>query len=417
MNAHVKKPAVLREYGRKDGGNNGGGSDEKLLKALEDVQKQIKENNEKTSEFGDKLLQETKKNGDATTQLKGEVDKVLTKNAELEGKLTEIEQKLARRGGRDGGDVSKSWGESFVESEKGKALMETGSGRAKIEVKALTSVPGSGGALIEPQRVPGIITPPERRMTIRSLLMPGSTSTNSVEFVKESGFTNNARPVTEAAQKPESQITFLEDTAPVRTIAHWIQASKQVLADAAQLRSHIDGRMRYGLAYKEELQLLAGDGTGQNIHGLKPQATPFASPLQLTGLTKIDILRLAMLQVRLAEYPANGVLLNPIDWTEIELTKDANGVYIFANPQSLAGPVIWGLPVVDTQAQTEGDFTVGAFNMAAQIFDRETATVEVSTEDRDNFVKNMVTILAEQRLALAVYRGEAIVDGAFDDAL
>lgn len=416
MNAHVKAPAVRREYGRKDGGGNGGG--DKLLEAMDAVQKQIKENNEKTLEHGTKLMEEVKKTGDATTELKGKVDQALTKSTELEGKLQDIEQKLARRGGGGDEQKAKSWGNTFVDSDEGKGLMKSRSGRARIEVKAITSATGSGGDLIEPTRVSGIVTPPQRAMTIRSLLMPGNTDSDSVEYVKESGFTNNARPVTESAQKPESALTFTKATVPVRTIAHWIQASRQVLSDAKQLRSHIDGRMVYGLAYKEEMQFLAGDGDGENIHGLKPQAAGFENPLDaLTGLTKIDVLRLAVLQVRLAEFPANGYILHPTDWAEIELTKDANGGYIFANPQGVAGPVMWGRPVVETMAQTEGEFTAGAFNMAAQIFDRDTATVEVSTEDRDNFVKNMVTILAEERTALAVYRPEAIVDGAFADVL
>lgn len=417
MNAHVKAPAVLRarEHGRKDGG---GQSENQLVELVEGIKSQIKENNQKAAENGDKLITEMKKLGDAQTETKGKVDEVLTKSADLDGRLKEVEQKLAaRRGGGDEAADRKSWGQMFVENEKVKALMAEGKGRVKLDVKAITSATGSGGDLIVPQRQPGIISAPQRTMTIRDLLMPGTTTTNAVEYVKETGFTNNARPVTESQQKPESELTFEAATVNVRTIAHWIQASRQVLADAAQLQSHIDGRMVYGLKYKEELQLLGGDGLGQNLSGVKTEATAFSAPILITGATKIDTIRLAFLQVILAEYPANGVILHPIDWADIELTKDDNGRYIFANPQGIAGPVLWGRPVVETMAQTEGDFTAGAFNMAAQIFDRETVSVEVSTEDRDNFVKNMVTILAEERLALAVYRPEAIVDGAFDDVL
>lgn len=416
MNAHVKAPAVqrAREHGRKDGGVQ---SENQLVELIESIKCQIKENNQKAAEHGDKLVVEIKKIGEAQNETKTKVDEVLVKSSELDGRLKEVEQQLAKRRGGSDPEQHKSWGQAFVESENGKALMAAGKGRAQVSVKSITSATGSGAALITPDRQPGIISAPMRSMTIRSLLMPGSTTSNSVEYVKETGFTNNARPVTEGQQKPESTIAFEEATANVRTIAHWVQASRQVLADAAQLLSHIDGRMLYGLAYKEELQLLSGDGTGQNLSGLKTEASAFSAPISLTGMTKIDVIRLAYLQVILAEYPANGVILHPSDWTEIELTKDGNGRYIFANPQGLAGPTLWGRPVVESMAQTAGDFTAGAFNMAAQIFDRETSTVEVSTEDRDNFVKNMVTILAEERLALAVYRPEAIVDGAFLDVL
>src|SRR5690606_10668452 len=118
-------------------------------------------------------------------------------------------------------------------------------------------------------------------------------------------------------------------------------------------------------------------------------------------------------QVRLAEYRASGIVLNPVDWADIELETDANGRYIWVNVVEGGQPRMWRLPVVETTAIPQGSFLVGAFDMAAQIFDREDAAVEVSTEDGDNFRKNMVTIRGEERLGLAVYRPESFVFGDF----
>lgn len=159
--------------------------------------------------------------------------------------------------------------------------------------------------------------------------------------------------------------------------------------------------------------MLNGDGTGVNLNGLVTQATAYSAPITISGGTMIDTLRLAMLQAELAEYPATGQVLNPKDWARIELTKDSEGRYIIANPANSTSPRLWGLPVVSTQAMAEDDFLVGAFRLGAQIFDREDANVMISDEDRDNFVKNMLTIRAEERLALAVYRPEAFVYGDF----
>ena len=131
--------------------------------------------------------------------------------------------------------------------------------------------------------------------------------------------------------------------------------------------------------------------------------------------TRIDRLRLAMLQVALAEYAADGIALHPVDWAAIELTKDSQNQYLIANPRAIAGPTLWGLPVAATQAFNAGEYTVGAWQQGAQGWDREDAKLIVSLEDRDNVIKNMVTMLVEERLSLTVYRPESFVKGTFAD--
>jgi HK97 family phage major capsid protein len=168
----------------------------------------------------------------------------------------------------------------------------------------------------------------------------------------------------------------------------------------------------YGLKLVEDRQLLNGDGAGSNLHGIIPQATAFANPAAgMLEYTIMDQLRLAQLQAVIAEYPASGHVLNPIDWAMLELSKDNEGRYIIGQPQGTATPTMWGLPVVATQAMGVGKFLTGAFSMAAQIFDRQLANVAVATQNEDDFVKNKVTILCEERLALAVYRPEAFIYG------
>jgi HK97 family phage major capsid protein len=193
-------------------------------------------------------------------------------------------------------------------------------------------------------------------------------------------------------------------------------ASVQILADVPQLQSFIDTRLRIGLAIEEEDQLLSGDGTGQNLLGLIPQATDFDTTRKHVGDTRIDIVRRAMTQLELAIYSATAVVMHPTDWEEIELTKESGtGAYVWANPRGLLQPTLWGLPVVTSTALTEGEFLIGAFDVAAQIWDRQQATIDVSTEDSDNFRRNLVTIRGEERIALTVYRPESFIYGDFDD--
>jgi HK97 family phage major capsid protein len=181
--------------------------------------------------------------------------------------------------------------------------------------------------------------------------------------------------------------------------------------DAPQLQSYIDGRLRWGLAYVEENELLYGDGTGQHLYGIIPQATAYSAAFTPASLQNIDTLRLASLQATLALYPASGYVLHPTDWAKIETTKDLQGRYIIGDPQSQDAKMLWGLPVVQSMAMQVSHFLVGAFKLGAQLFDRLTMEVLISTENADDFVRNMITIRAEERLALCVYRPAAFIYG------
>ena len=342
-------------------------------------------------------------------------DEALIEVNQAKARLDELEQKMARGEGED--DAALSAGARFVEDDGFKTFagQTRPRGRHIVEVKDITSLstdaPGSAGGLVQSDRRGLQVQMPQRRMTIRALLAPGTTNSNAIEYDSEKLFINNAAPVAEGALKPQSELQFEDASASVRTIAHWMRASVQIMQDAPGLQSMIDQRLRYGLAFAEEQQLLNGSGVGQNLPGLVTASTPYAAAGGLVATTPLDVVRLMILQVALAEYPANGIVMNPIDMAAIEMLKDAANAYLIGNPQGTMQKTLWGLPVIETQAMGVDKALVGAFDLAAQIFDRQDATVEVSTEDQDNFVRNKVTIRAEERLALAIYRRQAIVYG------
>lgn len=407
--------AETRQMERKERVN-----DQIELKAVNEL---LDERDKEIKAFAEKASAEIKEHGSILADTKTVLDGLVKNGLGLQDRLQDIEQKMARRFAANDPTDQKSAGEELSESEDFQALQARGRGIARIGRKAVTNITsgltgtGGVGAAIQATRVPGIVTSPDREFTVRDLIMPGRTASNAIEYVRETGFQNMAAPQNgEGAAKAQSDLSYGLVTTTVKTIAHWFRASKQVLSDIPLLQSYINGRAIYGLKYKEEEQLLAGDGTGQNLLGLIPQATLFNEALRKTGDTKIDTLRRAILQVRIAEYRASAIALNPVDWADIELTKDANGSYIWVNVQEGGAQRLWKLPVVDSNAVPEGEFLVGAMNIAAQVFDREDAAVEVSTEDGDNFRTNMVTIRAEERLALAVYRPESFVHGEFDAA-
>lgn len=386
----------------------------------------IKQINASLKTVGDQIkahAETAAKNAELSAETRTQVDALLLKQGELQANLQSTQQLLAKlEANGAGGDVQhQSLGQQFVNNDDVKAFLSktTPRGRADLTVKAAitsltTDADGSAGDLVQTTRLAGVQALPQRRMTVRDLLTPGNMDGNALEYVKETGFTNNAGMVAEGAKKPESSIKFDLVSTTAKVIAHYMKASRQILSDASQLASLIDGRLRYGLAFKEEQQLLNGDGTGQNLLGIIPQATAFAAPFDPAGTeTNIDNIRLAFLQAELAEFPSTGVVMNPIDWARIELLKDTTGRYIIGNPQGVLGATLWNRPVVTTQAITVDKFLAGAFKLGAQVFDRWQARVEVATENEDDFVKNMVTVLAEERLALAVYRPEAFIYGDF----
>lgn len=347
--------------------------------------------------------------------LNEDVKKALKEAGTANAILFDLEQKMARRGS-GGTKASESWGAQVAESDQVKALEAvTGSqpGRVKIEVKDITTASTSGGALDNTMRDPNINGLPGRTPRIRNLLTVLNTQSGNVEYVEQTTRDNNAAPQVEGALKAESDYAWELQNLPIRTIAHWTKASVQVLADAPQLRSIIDTELRYGLALAEDEQLLNGSGTGVNLNGLVTNATAYADPLSLASPTMIDTVGTGMLQVTLADYMPNGVVMHPSDWMRIRLSKDADGKYLLGDPQSNPNPLLFGLPVVATTAMAVDKFLIGDFRAAATLYDREGANVALSTEDGDNFVRNMVTIRCEERLGLAIKNATALSYGDF----
>lgn len=382
-----------------------------LEQEYKQVQADLKSVGDTLKGYAEKSEKEIKAHQQLSEESKANADTALAKFNELQAKLNDITQKLERPQDNPKESIQ-SLGQMVVESESFKNANMNASFRGSVRVNAPRSaITTTTTNIVAPDRQAGIIAPPVRRMTIRDLLIPGTTNSNSIEFVRETGFTNNATTVGESMAKPYSDITFGLVNSPVRTVAHLFKASRQILDDVSGLISYIDGRARNGLQLAEEKQLLFGNGSGSNILGIVPQASSFTPSLSVANATAIDRIRLALLQAVLAEFPSNGIVLNPIDWAGIELTKDNEGRYIIGNPMDGTTPRLWNLPVVETQAMNANNFLVGAFNMAAQIFDRMDMEVLISTENDKDFENNMITIRAEERLALAVYRPEAFVTG------
>lgn len=402
---------------------------------LEELAREMKSSTEQVSgwlkEAKEAHTEISRKMGEHRTEISAElktaIDKVISdmngRMTGLQSELTDLSQKATSHAvtARE----EKSWGEQFIEGAQFKAAGENGSassrrGVIQQEVKTVTSA--SAGGLIQSYREPGVVSMLREQLVVADLIPDVRVATSSVDYAVQTVRTNNAAPVAEGAAKPYSDYAWEQRTAVIRVLAHLAKITRQAMDDAPRLVGEINAELRYGLGFVKDRQYLYGTGVGQNLHGIMPQATAFAVPAGFAPrgagkVTKIDVLRVAMLQNVLALLPADGIVLSPVDWADIEMQKTVDGAYLFANPQGVAGQRMWGLPVIDTQAMAAGDFLVGNFRMGATEYVRMGIELLLSTENVDDFEKNLATLRAEERCAIAVKRPQAFTKGAFAAAI
>jgi HK97 family phage major capsid protein len=353
-----------------------------------------------------------------TADLKKAANTMNTRTAELNARMTEVEQRMAGGGGFRGGYAShNSLGGEVSESEQTKAFRENGNrGMMRVQhTKSITSASNSGGALVAPDFRQEVITLPRTKLTVRSLLTVSPTTSNVIQHPRELVFTNNAGMVAEGALKPESNVTFELVESFVRTLATWLTASRQIMDDDPQLQSFLDVDLRHAIGQVEEMQVLFGAGIGENLHGLWPQATAYDTGLDAVGDTKVDTILKAVGQAeRGSQLPVTGIIVNSVDWAGMLGLKDTAGQYLSNGPfGTTQRPTLWGIPVVDTLNMPAGQFLVGNFQQAATLYDRMTTEVLISSEHADFFTRNLLAVRAEERIALVVKRPSALVKASY----
>lgn len=271
------------------------------------------------------------------------------------------------------------------------------------------------------EKLPGVVTLGLRPLMVKDLLAPGATNNTTIRYIQESTFTNAATVVAEGAAKPAASFTFVEVDSPVRKIAAYTKVTDELWADYLAVASLINMRLPYMVERTEEDELLNGDGTGQHLTGILNTAGILT---QAKGAnTAVDAIYKSFTKVRWnLAVPANGggfepdgIVMHPTDWEAIRLSKDGNQQYFgggpftgaYGNGAMVQFEMLWGKPVAVTPVIAQGTALTGAFRLAAQYFQRQGMTIESTNTDQDDFIKNLTTIRAEERLALAVYRPAA----------
>lgn len=288
-----------------------------------------------------------------------------------------------------------------------------------LESKATLSAAGEG--LTGFTYRPDIERFPVERVTVASILGQARCDDSTVRFWREATFTNAATTVAEGALKPEATLDLTELSVPVRKVAVRARITDESFADFPALRDYVNGQLAYSVMAREELQILNGDGVAPNLLGITRTAGIQTEEFVAGGSIAESILN-AIQKVRTVGFAEpDFVLMHPNDWKKLAVAKDANNQYFgggyffqqygngaYSNPGS-----IWGVPIIQTTSIGElpavgagGNVglgpLVGAFRRGATIYRRNNLTIDATNSNADDFEKNLISIRAELRLALAV---------------
>jgi HK97 family phage major capsid protein len=339
--------------------------------------------------------------GTVSADTKAALEAIGTKQLEIADRMLQLEQKGSAK--QDQETKAEGWGDQLVKSDKYKDFIGGATNKMRVEVK--NTLTGSD-TTVAPDRKPGVVPGASPILTLESFLNSVPTTSNAVEFTKENAFTNNAAEAAEGAAKAESALTWTLVNMPISTVAHYLRISRQLAADNAALAAYVENRLKYGVNRKVETQLVSGDGTAPNISGILDSgnftAHGYANANLGSTLKKLVLIRKMIADTWAAGYPADGILLNPADWAtiEIDLLTTAAGQTLYSVSEG-GQPRLFGVPVIQSVGMTADNVAVGAFGQAYTIYNREGVVVEMSDSDSDNFTKNLITIRAERRLALA----------------
>ena len=390
---------------------------EELLK--ESVKQAIEKADENGKKVSDVLKSELEAEKKATIELQKQYDA-------LDVRLSELKQSGLKKG--------KSFVLNMIEdlekSDEFKRFAQVKKGNFNLEIKngffgdMLTKADTMTPALnltnqVTPvQRMQGFFYDPDRSNHLRENMNVIPTATDTIYYITETMDTNATQVTAPGADKGQSEISLTQNSISVRKISTYLQLAEEMLDDIPGMSAYLTARFTKKLKVKEDQQILYGTNASNQLRGITPVAQAYdGDEVTLgTAIQEIDVLRAAIAQARVDEYYPSLIVLHPNDVRDIDLLKDADNQYIHAGIWGMR-PSIAGVPILETTAITEGDFLVGDFRMGATLWDRKQANVKFSDQDQDNFIKNVITVRFEERIAQTVERPNAFVYGSFVTAL
>lgn len=348
--------------------------------------------------------------GKASNEIRAEVKALSEAFQKAQAKILDLQQ----RGVADlsASVETRTMGQQFVELEQVKAFMSGANGSNKVRVEVKNTV-DSDATTVHPAQRPGVIPGSFQPLTVRGSLRSIPVSSNAVDSLREASWTNSAAEVSHGAAKPDSALTFEQYSVNIRTVAHYIKVTNQLLADAPAVAAYIDTRLRDGLAQRIDSQLINGNGTSPNLSGLTDSGN-FTAYTPTSDDLLVDAINRLKYTMWTAGNMPDVVYVNPTDWSAMELTRESagGGMYLYGLPGMNAGMNPFGLRVVITKDLTAGKIIAARTSDSVVLYVRQGVAVEMGYEN-DDFTKNLVTIRAEERLGLGVDRPAGVYYGDF----
>ena len=354
----------------------------------------------------------------------------------LKGEIANLTQKFTER--MDAIEVSnkkrfeaskiedKSFGGNLTKAIKEGALdsMRNGGTRSSaFEIKAdMTVAADFTGDVIPPQRVPGYKFDPTTPQNLRQIIPVGSTNSDVIKYVKESGYSNGAAAAAEGATLAQSDFDMTATDANVRKIGTYLRISDEMLADTPQISSYLSARVPAKLMEIEDDQILGGNGSAPNLDGFYNSSSDFDVSSNgkfyqsVESANEFDVLVAALNQLQISNYKADYIMLNPTDFHKILLLKDSTNNYLKDQVYQGLQPNFLGVPIAVNNEVNPGTFFVGNFGQSAQLWVRDNVSVEFFSEDGTNVRDGFITVRVKERVALATYLPNGIINGTFSTA-
>lgn len=258
----------------------------------------------------------------------------------------------------------------------------------------------------ESVRMPGFVEAVSRPIQLLDIFPMSQTGQEAIKYMEETTRTHAAAEKAEGATFAESTFALTEQSSTVRKITDSVPVTDEQLEDVAQVQSYLNGRLIFGLRQRLDSQCLVGSGSSPNLRGLK---NVVGIQTQAKGADPVpDAFFKAMTKIRVTgrAIPTHHVI-HPTDWEGVRLLRTADGVYIWGNPSEAGPERLWGLPVVQCDADSAATGYVGSFQPAwVSLYERRGVDVQVGYTGTQ-FTEGKRTIRADMRMALVFFRPAA----------